>query len=263
MKKRILSIISIISILTVIVCVRVFAVTNNDGTKYTTGSPTGFYHCNHYETGITLANSLNPDFEGATMDVEVITEGDLYDKYAALFDGDIILYDISVTNNGKNVEVTYGDSYLKLIIPDEEYTSEKTADIYHVNNEGEITKLPTAREWLSDANYAGITSLGLFIRAEGTIIGDTVLIPYSPIPTFTPKPTDTPIPTAKIPPLGDINIDFVVNSDDALLVLKSAAKLETLSYFATGQADINKDKIVDANDALEILKYAARLIETL
>lgn len=57
---------------------------------------------------------------------------------------------------------------------------------------------------------------------------------------------------------GDVNNDSLINAEDALLVLKHAAKVTTLNNTST--ADIDGDKVINANDALYILKYAAKVI---
>lgn len=60
--------------------------------------------------------------------------------------------------------------------------------------------------------------------------------------------------------LGDVNADEVVSAEDALIVLKVAAKLteNTDDYMMRG--DMNEDGLLDASDALTILKIAAKLI---
>lgn len=59
---------------------------------------------------------------------------------------------------------------------------------------------------------------------------------------------------------GDINRDGVINAKDALLVLKSAAKITSLTEEQTKLGDINSDNIVNSEDALDILKRAANII---
>lgn len=48
---------------------------------------------------------------------------------------------------------------------------------------------------------------------------------------------------------------------DWRIVLKSVAKLYTISDGQKQAADVNKDGIIDASDALDILKVAAKLKE--
>ena len=60
---------------------------------------------------------------------------------------------------------------------------------------------------------------------------------------------------------GDINVDEKVNAQDALLVLKHAAKIEILADELIDRVDINNDTKMDAKDALEILKIAAKVTE--
>lgn len=60
---------------------------------------------------------------------------------------------------------------------------------------------------------------------------------------------------------GDLDGDEIVSAKDALIVLKSVAKLYTISDGQKQAADVNKDGIIDASDALDILKVAAKLKE--
>lgn len=55
---------------------------------------------------------------------------------------------------------------------------------------------------------------------------------------------------------GDINDDRVVNSADALMVLKHVVGVSTLTGAKLTAADVNTDKKVNSVDALEILKIA-------
>ncbi len=67
-------------------------------------------------------------------------------------------------------------------------------------------------------------------------------------------PTDTPLV------MGDINQNGIVNAEDALEVLRHAAKLIELKDDALKAADMNGDGSVNAGDALLILQTAAQLI---
>ena len=60
--------------------------------------------------------------------------------------------------------------------------------------------------------------------------------------------------------LGDVAVDGQINANDALAVLKHAAKVAVLDANGMLFADVNGDKEVNANDALDILKYAAKMI---
>ena len=60
---------------------------------------------------------------------------------------------------------------------------------------------------------------------------------------------------------GDVNSDGVIDAEDALAVLKYAAKLETLYTYQEARANVDDNDMVNANDALEILKYSAGIIE--
>ena len=61
---------------------------------------------------------------------------------------------------------------------------------------------------------------------------------------------------------GDVDGNSVVDASDALLVLKAAAQIETLSDAQKAVADVEKDGVIDANDALKILKFAAQIISS-
>lgn len=80
--------------------------------------------------------------------------------------------------------------------------------------------------------------------------------------TSTPEITEKPLETEVISFIsGDVNEDGNVDAEDALLVLKHAAKLETIAKpIRLLAADVNKDENIDATDALMILKIAAKLI---
>lgn len=60
--------------------------------------------------------------------------------------------------------------------------------------------------------------------------------------------------------MGDINKDGKVNSTDARLALRYAAKLETPTAEQFALADVNGDAKVNSTDAQLINKYAAKLI---
>lgn len=59
---------------------------------------------------------------------------------------------------------------------------------------------------------------------------------------------------------GDVNNDGCIDPKDAVLVLRHAAALITLSGDQLKAADVNGDNTVDPKDAVKILRYAAKLI---
>lgn len=65
------------------------------------------------------------------------------------------------------------------------------------------------------------------------------------------------LPTPDQPIAGDVNGDKSVTVDDAILVLRHIANLETLSDSALTAADMNGDGGVDVNDAIAILSKIA------
>ena len=60
---------------------------------------------------------------------------------------------------------------------------------------------------------------------------------------------------------GDVNVDGDVTAEDALLTLKNASRLVTLSESQLLRSDVNKNTQTNAEDALLILKYAAGIVE--
>lgn len=63
--------------------------------------------------------------------------------------------------------------------------------------------------------------------------------------------------------LGDITGDKKINAEDALIVLKKAALVETIQDTDLLYADVNEDGKLNAWDALKILQYASNIITKL
>ena len=61
--------------------------------------------------------------------------------------------------------------------------------------------------------------------------------------------------------LGDVDDSGVITVQDALLTLRHAADLDTLTGTKFLAADVNSSGVVDITDALLILRYAADLID--
>ena len=61
--------------------------------------------------------------------------------------------------------------------------------------------------------------------------------------------------------LGDVNGDEEVNANDALEILKYAAKMVELDSTQLAAAEVDGVAEVNANDALAVLKYAAKMID--
>lgn len=98
----------------------------------------------------------------------------------------------------------------------------------------------------------GVTSISNVYADEA--ISEPTLFPCTEIPA-----TNTPEPEF----LGDINGDLSVNAEDALVVLKYAAKLINSDGFNgfLSRGDVDKSGELNANDALVILKFAAGIIK--
>ena len=61
---------------------------------------------------------------------------------------------------------------------------------------------------------------------------------------------------------GDVNQDGKVNSSDARIILRVAAKLETIDDAKKAIADMNDDTKVNSSDARQVLRIAAKLEPT-
>ena len=58
---------------------------------------------------------------------------------------------------------------------------------------------------------------------------------------------------------GDVNLDGLVNTGDAVLVLRHVAELITLNGQAALNADVNQDGNINTGDAVKILRHVAGL----
>ena len=116
----------------------------------------------------------------------------------------------------------------------------------------------------------GYTNVEMYLNE---LMGDEVVYANEdemPIPTASPVPTIPPtaLPTehpeeTEVPYiLGDVNADGNINAQDALLVLKHAAKIEELDEVQQLAADVVADESINAKDALQILKKAAHIIDS-
>ena len=58
---------------------------------------------------------------------------------------------------------------------------------------------------------------------------------------------------------GDVNGDYFITASDARIVLRMAAKVESLSEYGILFGDINRDGEITAADARSVLRIAAKL----
>ncbi len=111
---------------------------------------------------------------------------------------------------------------------------------------------------------------------ESTYVGtsEDVTPPPSNPPTTEPPTTEPPTteppttePPTTEPPieyeLGDVNMDTLVNTGDAALVLRYAVELAELTPEQLALADINLDDLVNTGDAAGILGYAIGIYSNL
>ena len=79
----------------------------------------------------------------------------------------------------------------------------------------------------------------------------------SPLPTEISQVTENPIKCN----LGYVDDNEKIDAGDALLILKSAAKMVELNEIQRLAADVTKNGKIDAQDALLVLKYAAKIVD--
>lgn len=73
--------------------------------------------------------------------------------------------------------------------------------------------------------------------------------------------TDTDKGTKVLILFGDVDDDKAVNSQDAVLVLRSSAGLEEFEEIQNIAADVNDDETVDSADSLSVLRYSVSLFD--
>lgn len=97
----------------------------------------------------------------------------------------------------------------------------------------------------------------IMTRSDGSIWGYRFNEASMDYPVMIKAPIDgEPLPTYT---LGDVNLDGKVNTTDARLALRGAAKLEALTPQQILAADVNKNGKADTSDARKILRVAAKL----
>lgn len=137
------------------------------------------------------------------------------------------------------------------------------ADDSEVPYEGAIAKF----------EYTIEDSYGVFTVVTGSASVDDItqaeeLIVLNEAPTTEPPEEPDINPGGEVIPsepfinyeLGDVDGDGFIDAEDALVILKHAARLSMLTDTQLLAADTSKDGSIDASDSLLILKYAARLI---
>ena len=80
---------------------------------------------------------------------------------------------------------------------------------------------------------------------------------------FDKEPEETEGPEKPEVLCGDVDINGIVDANDALAILKHAAQIELLGEEGQAAAHTNSDGVIDAEDALNVLKLAAQMLESL
>ena len=135
-----------------------------------------------------------------------------------------------------------------------------------VETEAPTTEVPTTESPTTEAPTTEAPTTEAPTTVAPTTEAPTTEAPTTEAPTTEAPTTETPTteaPTTTEPTqyytLGDVNMDGKINSADARLALRAAAKVETLTETQTLLADVSDDGKVKAADARTILRIAAKL----
>lgn len=139
-----------------------------------------------------------------------------------------------------------------------DYCSQGYTNIEYYINDLTVNAFPEGIVEVSPTLDLGLNTETPSPTASPTIAPtETPLVTVSPTATATITPTEKPLDFV----LGDVDANGNIDAQDALLVLKYAAKLDALSDLQKKAGDVSKDNSIDAVDALQILKYAAKIID--
>ena len=96
---------------------------------------------------------------------------------------------------------------------------------------------------------------------DPTPVDPTPVVPTPDVPTPDVPTPDEPTPDVPKPAglLGDANGDGVVDSADALAILRNSADLGEFDDTQKLLSDVDGDGVITAGDALEVLRYSAQL----
>lgn len=178
---------------------------------------------------------------------------------------DLQCYDIIVTYDKSALEIVPEETVIKL--PDGEYSM----GVVNTGVDGEVhfSGMTVEESYKTSTDQIGTicftssrrvakdgieVALGLEVIELGfdTEVAD-IEVDADAVVTLN-KTEATPEPTVL---LGDVNADTKINAQDALEILKHAAKIQVLEGDAAVAADANKDGNINSTDALAVLKHAA------
>lgn len=110
------------------------------------------------------------------------------------------------------------------------------------------------------STYTGQQPVLLYAKTEG----DAPIVTAAPTATPTAAPTATPTAAPTAAPeqtalLGDVDLDGVITSKDAALVLRSIVGMESFSETEQLLADVDGDDTVSSKDAAMILRHVVSI----
>ena len=182
---------------------------------------------------------------------------------------DMQCYDITVTYDKSMLDVVAEETYITL--PDGEHTygvvntgtagtirfAGMTVDEASKTATGQIGQITfTSAKRVSKDGITTELSVAVSELGFGTEVAD---IEVDADTVITLNKSVQPVEDTIL--MGDVNADTFINAEDALAVLKHAAKLSILEGDALKAADVVDDDAIASDDALQILKYAAGLIK--
>lgn len=158
---------------------------------------------------------------------------------------DIPMYTVTVPEGTANVWIYLTDAGVSAF----DHGNTMYNYVYDLENDTTAmdTSIMAASFSIDDDHYIApvVTDYGYVWEDQGWAAGAILVFEVGELPT--PDQTIA----------GDVNGDKSVTVDDAILVLRHIAGLETLSGDSLSAADMNVDQSVDVNDAIAILKSVA------
>lgn len=179
-------------------------------------------------TAFAATEGITTDIEGVVDCVNPTTDVDEFTaKYSGVVSGEQYVLLVVKSDDGENYNAAKAENIL--------YINQKAADSTTIAFDGEDKILPMAVE-NSLVLLGGTFTSGSSPKKLGTLI-------------------------EQVPPyiLGDVNADTRVNGLDTTKLMRSLARLETLTEIQSKAADVNQDTRVNGLDTTKLMRVLARL----
>lgn len=118
------------------------------------------------------------------------------------------------------------------------------------------SKVPTAENLQYIDQQASDSSISFTLKPKELIAGTSYSVYLSTTNKAVTKVASFQYGEKPAYTLGDVNGDGIINSADAILVLRYAVELGDLTDTQKLAANVNKDAVINSADAILILRYA-------